>query len=62
MRISRMNFEGLGSLNGVGFDDLKQIVVMAGLGSGIILRNLAAGRISLGRDATPHPARPAASL
>ena len=32
------------------------IVVMAGLGSGIILRNLAAGRISFRRDATPAPA------
>ncbi len=37
------------------------IVVMAGLGLGIILRNLAAGRISIGRDPTPHPARPAAT-
>jgi uncharacterized membrane protein YedE/YeeE len=38
------------------------IVVMAGLGSGIILRNLAAGRISFRRDVTPHPTRPAANM
>ena len=38
------------------------LIVMAGLGSGIILRNLAAGGISLGREETPHPARPTASL
>ena len=38
------------------------LIVMAGLGSGIILRNLAAGRIFLRRDATLHPARPAANL
>ena len=40
---------------------LLGIVVIAGLGSGIILRNLAAGRISFRRDASPHPARPAAN-
>ena len=38
------------------------IVVMAGLGLGIILRNMAAGGISFRPDATPHPTRPAASL
>ena len=41
---------------------LLGIIVMVGLGSGIILRNLTAGRISFRRDATPHPARPAAIL
>ena len=37
---------------------LLGIVVMAGLGSGILLRNLAAGRISFGRGAAPQPASP----
>ena len=41
---------------------LLGIIVMAGLGSGIILRNLAAGRISLGRHGTPHPAPSAPTL
>lgn len=40
---------------------LLGLVVMAGLGLGIILRNLAAGRISIGRGPTPHPAQPAAT-
>ncbi len=38
------------------------LIVMAGLGSGIILRNVTEGRISFRRDATPNPARPPASL
>ena len=41
---------------------LLGIVVMAGLGLGIILRNLTAGRISFGRDVTPHAARPAVNV
>ncbi len=48
----------IGMVAGGGFLGL---VVMAGLGSGILLRNLAAGRISLGRDATPQPNPSAAS-
>ena len=38
------------------------IFVMAGLATGIFLRNTVARRILLRRDATLHPARPAASL
>lgn len=37
------------------------IVVMAGLGSGILLRNVAAGRFSFPSDSAPHQARPAPS-
>ena len=37
------------------------IIVMAGLGMGIFLRNAVARRILLQRDATLHPARPAAN-
>ena len=40
---------------------LLGFVVMAGLGSGIILRNLAAGRVFFRPDAT-RPVRPAANL
>ncbi len=35
------------------------LIVMAGLGSGIILRNLAAGRIFFGRTATDPAPQPA---
>jgi uncharacterized membrane protein YedE/YeeE len=37
------------------------LVVMAGLGTGILLRNLAAGRISFGRGPAPGASRPAAT-
>ena len=37
------------------------IIVMAGLGTGIFLRNAVARRILLRSDATLHPARPAAN-
>ena len=41
---------------------LLGIVVMAGLGLGIILRNMAAGRVFFRPDSTPHPVRPTANL
>ncbi len=37
------------------------LVVMAGLGSGILLRNLAVGRFSFGRDPAPQ-ANPSAAI
>ena len=38
---------------------LLGLIVMAGLGSGILLRNLTDGRISFRRSATNHPSQPA---
>ena len=40
---------------------LLGLIVMAGLGSGIILRNLAAGNIFFRRDTPLHPPQPAAN-